>query len=376
MAQCLGFGSSGDGVLTVSSNTTDAPIDSSCSGNADSNSLSATNASFAADQIILIHQSRGTGAGNWELNKISSYVAGTITTVSALINTYADSGASQAQVLVVEQHSEITVNSGITLTVKAWDGSVGGIVAYLANTSFTNNGSIVGNGANGTNTESHAEPGNQGGFRGGMTHEAEVGGQGEGTSGDRDTQSASANGNGGGGGANSGGGSGAGGGNGTAGETGSSGSSAGGTIAGATDLTTMVFGGGGGGGGDTDGGNQGSGANGGALVFIFAKKITLASGSLISVNGGTGGDGSNFAGGGGGAGGSVFLKGQTIALGTNLVTATAGIAGNGGTGYNGGTGGVGRIRIETCSRTGTTNPSASESIGGYDFCGSATQIIE
>ena|SRR3990167_4016829 len=42
----------------------------------------------------------------------------------------------------------------------------------------------------------------------------------------------------------------------------------------------------------------------------------------------------------------------------------------------GGAGSVGRIRIEACSRTGTTNPAASESIGGHSFCGSFVGAIE
>ena len=131
------FGTGEDGVLTISSNTTDSPIDSSCSGTSGTTSLSATNASFEAGQLILIHQSRGTGVGQWELNKISSYVAGTITTVLSLSYTYTDSGASQAQVLVVKQYSGITINSGKTLTAKAWDGNIGGILAYFCSGATT-----------------------------------------------------------------------------------------------------------------------------------------------------------------------------------------------------------------------------------------------
>ena len=96
-----GFGDGLDGDLTISSNTTEAPIDSSCSGTAGSYSLTATNASFAAGQLILIHKSRGNTtvtAGEYELNKISAYVAGTITLKYALKNSYNDSGADQSQV--------------------------------------------------------------------------------------------------------------------------------------------------------------------------------------------------------------------------------------------------------------------------------------
>ena len=96
------FGDGSDGALTISADTTQAPTDSSCSGTAAAYTLSATNASFAAGQKILIQQSRGTGVGKWERNEIASYTAGTITLTDALTNTYTDSGASQAQVLVLK----------------------------------------------------------------------------------------------------------------------------------------------------------------------------------------------------------------------------------------------------------------------------------
>jgi len=118
------FGDGRDGDLVISSNTTDSPIDSSCSGTADSNSLSAFNASFATGQKIMIHQSRGTDAGVWEINEIESYNEGTIITKDPLEHTYTDSGASQAQVIVLKQYHNVTINSGVTWTAKAWDGNV------------------------------------------------------------------------------------------------------------------------------------------------------------------------------------------------------------------------------------------------------------
>ena len=91
--------------------------------------MSATNASFAAGQFILIHQTRGTGAGNWELNKIQSYTSGTITTTFALTNDY----TSGAQVLVMKQYSSVLIDTGVTLTGKAWNGTVGGIIGWFCN---------------------------------------------------------------------------------------------------------------------------------------------------------------------------------------------------------------------------------------------------
>ncbi len=127
------FGDGSDGAITISVNTTDTPIDSACTGTVSTYTLSATNASFAALQFVFIHQSQGTGAGNWQKNQIQSYTAGTITLVNALNATY----SSGAQVLVMKQYSSVTVNNAITWTAKAWTGTVGGILAFLCNGTVT-----------------------------------------------------------------------------------------------------------------------------------------------------------------------------------------------------------------------------------------------
>ena len=109
-----GFGNGTDGDLTISTDTTEAPIDSTCSGTAGQFSLTATNASFASGQAILIHKTRGlttTSAGAWELNYIASYSTGAISTVYPLQFTYQDSGADQSQVR--EQPPKGTTNSQI-----------------------------------------------------------------------------------------------------------------------------------------------------------------------------------------------------------------------------------------------------------------------
>ena len=91
------FGDGSDGALTISTNTTDAPIDSACTGTIGSTTLTATNASFAAGQRILIHQTRGTSAGQWMANKITAYVAGTITLESPLNASYTVGGGDPAR---------------------------------------------------------------------------------------------------------------------------------------------------------------------------------------------------------------------------------------------------------------------------------------
>ena len=82
------YGDGADGAYAPTTGTR-TEIDSACTANIDSNSVTATNTSFATGQTILIHQTKGTGAGQWEFNKISSYVAGTITTKYKTIYAYA-----------------------------------------------------------------------------------------------------------------------------------------------------------------------------------------------------------------------------------------------------------------------------------------------
>lgn len=346
-----GFGDGSDGDLTISGNTTEAPIDASCTATAGNTSISATNASFAIGQIIMIHKTRGsttTAAGTWELNKITNYSAGTITTKYALQNAYQDSGADQSQVRVLKQYNNVTVNNGVTYTAKAWGGDVGGIMAFCAKGTVTVTGNItasgkgyLGNTVNGGNQTN--------------------GRQGEGTAGAGGGDSRSANGNGGGGGVHYGSapysGGGGGGGNGAAGSNGTATSpGTGGSAVGVAALTTISLGGGGGSGGNENT-QFGAGGNGAGITLILAADISIT-GTIVS----TGANGANIGGGpsgnaGGGSGGSTLIKARTAVLGTNLVTAAAGAAGTGGGGGVGGAGGVGRIHLDyKTSYTGTTTP--------------------
>lgn len=350
------YGNGSDGALTISSNTTEAPIDSACTGTGGTTSLPATNGSFAPNQLILIHQSIGTGVGNWELNRIQSYSAGTITTAYPLINTY----ASGAQVRVLKQYSAVTVNSSQTYTAKAYNGTVGGIIAWLCNGTTTITGTVSANGIAGSNTTRGAGIGYLGGTP--STGDNSTGNQGYGTGG-VGSASTNANGNGGGGarkqsgsfaGGAGGGGHAAAGTNGTT--VGGSTGGAGGSEAGVAGLTTMVFGGGGGGGaGNTSGMGAGGG---GGIVLIISKTITVN--GAITTNGGNGvnANGTDNGSSGAGAGGSILLKGQQITLGSNIITASGGTGGtgSGGSGNSGG-GSVGRIHADyLLPVSGTTNP--------------------
>lgn len=329
------FGTGVDGAYSPSTST-DAPIDSACTGTASSTSLSATNVSFAPGQLLLIHQTQKTGAGNWELNKVSSYTTGTITTSYPLINTY----GTGAQVMVLKQYTSASIGAGVTVTGKAWDGTVGGLYGFvcLGQTTITGTLSLAGKGFRGAN-----------GRAGGNGADTAEGTPGAGAINSGDT---AANGNGGGAGGGNGGGGG-GGGNGTAGSDASADmehqKGRGGSSAGTAALTTAVFGGGGGGG--SNGTDPGNGANGGGLGLIISRFLTVTGSVVANGNNGT----AAISGGGGGAGGSILLKGQILSLGSTKITAAAGSGGSGT--WSGGGGGVGRIHADYASSlSGSTSP--------------------
>jgi len=329
----------------------------SCSGSASSTTLTLTSAGFSNGDLILIHQTRGTGAGQWEINYVVSGGGTTsLTLLKPLYYTYTDSGASQAQAVKIPRYNNVTCPSG-TWTVPSWNGDTGGILVLAARGTVTIAGTKNGKGV---------------GFVKGSQENAPSY-NGEGTGGPSSRAGDVANGNGGGGSNDrtpNGGGSG--GGNGTAGVAGGGNFNAG-ASAGSADLTMMVFGGGGGGGETV---NNGYGGNGGGICVMFAKNIMVTGGMNFSGNNGNNAT-SDGGGGGGGAGGSILIVCQSATLGSSLITATGGSGGNGSGGaYNGGAGGVGRIALHySGTYSGSTNPTLYanqdttlvESVGGIFF---------
>lgn len=322
---------------------------------------SASTSLAANDEVMLINlQGDATNNGNvgvYETFTVQSVSSATVTFTTNVAGTYGVGGNSTltGQKIVLQRvpnYTNVTVNSGITLTANAWDGTYGGMVAFKANGTVTVTGSI-----------STTAKGYRGGSRG-------TGGiQGESYKGSGSV-SIAANGGGGGGGCHilySGYYNGGGGGGGGYGATGSTSSSingnctdVGGSSYGIANLSTLFLGSGGGGGGDGCAGSGGSGAAGGGIVFISSSALTV-SGSIVtngntgsSASGGTGNCGA--AGGGGGSGGSIRITTNNSAtLGTNLLTTTAGSGGAGSLGDPGAAGAVGRIAVSGTA-TGTTNP--------------------
>jgi hypothetical protein len=338
------FGNGSDGPITFSTSTqfnppVDAVVDSGTSGGS-TLTVSSPSGIFQPGQQILIHQTRGSSAGVWELNSVQSYALGNITTNAPLANTYASSGANRAQVLVVPQYSNVTVSASVTVSAKPWNGAVGGVLAFFANGTLTVNGNISGDGA---------------GYAGGTSATSDNVTTGEGTVGPGVNNQRTANGNGGGA-AQSGFGSSGGGGNGTAGITGTWGS--GGNTVGTPDLTTADFGGGGG----AAGRSQGSGVGGAGGGFTFMSFATGTMAGAITSNGNPGQSfvGGDTSAGSGGAGGSILLRTQTANFGSSSIDATGGAGGTAAV-TNGNAGGVGRIRVEYCTSIsgGFSNPPAS-----------------
>lgn len=317
-----------------------------CSG-ASGQAVLTTGLSVSVGDIVLCHQSQGTGAGNWQLLTVKSTGSGNFTANENLDFTY----GTGAQAVLVPQYTGGTLSGTVTGT--SWNGTTGGIIALMANGDLTVSGAL--NAASIGYLGAVAQTGSNTSAT-----------QGEGTVGARGTTSVNANGNGGGGGASQPGISqngGGGGGNATAGGTGHGDSAAsyygvGGSAVGSANLTTMTFGGGGGGGSNGGSGNIAlPGGNGGSIIFIIAKTITVS--GTVSVNGqsatNTNGD---AAGSGGGAGGCCLIKCQTATIGTNRITASGGNGGidTGGNRY-GGNGSAGRIHIDySDTLSGTTTP--------------------
>lgn len=370
MAQFLGFGNAADGNPTLAG--TESPIDSTAATDGDGIRLDATNPSFAANQLVLIHQSQGPTVGGWEVNQIKAYSAGFITPSVPLVNTYSVSGGNQHQVRTLPQYGTATISG--SYTGKPWNGSTGGLLAFVAQ--VLNNTGTLSMDANG--------------FRGGAGSGAcncpsNPSNCGEGSPGASVNGQTSSNGNGGGGtngngmdgGPSGGGGEQSGGANaGGPGQGGTPGSA--GNVIGSSDCITMVFGGGGGGGrGEKNGsGNGGNGGNGGGIIFLMVGQITN-SGTITSqgqVGGAASFTSTDGAGGGGaGGGGVVFIKSNVAKYDNGTIT-TAGASG-GAPGCcaasTGGSSGSGFIRLEQCSysnASATMTGSLSVITGGLTWC--------
>ncbi|MBL8015247.1 MAG: hypothetical protein JNK26_03615 [Candidatus Doudnabacteria bacterium] len=355
-SMAFNLGNGADGELNIATGQTEYTdnvrthvLNSALSG--DNAVCVASTLGFKVGDEIMIVQSMGNQAGNYDFAKISHISFCWITLESAIANSYLTPNSS-AQVLKVPHYTDVNVSG--KLTVHPWDGRTGGVMAFRANGSVNlqSGGTID---ATGT------------GFRGGArtVGAAAIGIQGEGLNGQGSRTRVPNEPGGGGAGPGTGdGGAGAGGGahrspGGNAKDPFYGDPGLGSTVTyGEENLSKLFFGGAGGSGGTDDsgggGGFGGRGGNGGGIIYIEANKV-LGTGSILS-NGENGEDhngvpDSEHGGGGGGAGGSIKILADKI--NTDSIT----IASNGGAGGKakdgtGGSGGVGQAFIQYCEISG------------------------
>lgn len=308
--------------------------------------------------VVLIHQTQGAGAGNWELNKaVSDFTgSGTFTLEEPLEHSYlTDSGSNKAQIMRVPQYSSCNVTGTVT-PLAAWNGTWGGLFAVMCQETMSVGGMITADGY---------------GFRGGIGSRKSdnvAGQQGEsfsrpGSACATGTACTYPNDGGGGGGGERNGSSGGGGGagHGSAGGVGTGGGLAlgkGGSTYGDISIGRLYFGSGGGGGygNGSDDARGGNGGRGGGILLIWAHHLTIN--GTIKSNGTAGSNSASYAG-GGASGGTVRLVVGSASLGTNRAQAIGGAGGTNSYGDRGGNGGVGRIHVEYCdSVSGSSNPAA------------------
>lgn len=319
-----------------------------------------------------------SSAGRYEIIEISAIsesggVPTSITLNRTPTNSYNTGANSSLQVISFPRLGSPDYTTTSNLSATAWDGDIGGIIAFEVE---------------GTLTLAHNIDANADGFRGGdrdnnssgscdvttffNTNTNAFAAKGEGIYRSTNTSYDAAKGHilNGGGGGNEHNGGGGGGGNYTAGGDAGPGWNCGGGDAGGLgglDLSSeisgnRVFKGGGGGGGEGNNSVATDGGNGGGIVIILANEITTSGscgGRTISANGESSTNAGNDGGGGGGAGGSIILQVSTwsIAATCDLTIATDG--GNGGSvgsgNVHGGGGGGGQGVVVYTVTEPTTN---------------------
>ncbi len=331
--------------------------------------------SIAAGNTVLLINLRGDAAssgsvGQFEMLTVLSVAGATVTLTTALTKSYGVGGnadlTGQSVVLQrVPNYTDVTIADNGVLTTNAFDGLVGGVVAFQANGTVQVAGMIDVSGK---------------GYRGGLpgVQGDDFGQQGESPKGSGGRATAASL-NGGGGGKSAGGAAGGGGGGyGTIGTGGGSAqgiSGVGGGVAGDANLTQILFGGGGGGGGDDNRDFQFCnqqvcsppwqgypGGAGGGILLLAADAFNISNGFIRSLgaNGVSGPSafGEDGGAGGGGSGGSILLYANTVDTPVNRINAKGGAGGTtDGGGGAGGAGGVGRIAILTSGTiSGATYP--------------------
>jgi len=403
-----------DGEFFVVSSITENSVIVSGSGSGGTLGANIGNSFLFGDEILLINE-RGDNTnfgnvGNYEFLTVGSAASSTISFTTNIQKIYGATtnnfNLTGQQIIVqrVPNYTDVTIDSGQTLSASAWSGTAGGIIAFRANSTVTVNGSInvassgyrggyiEGSGPSSTFMGQGGEAfcgagglpgfssvGSSGAAGGGGSYSGYAGGRGicgggggagwgaVAVGGSGPTNYGGSGGGGGYAGAGGGGGYGSWGTGGMNYTTGVRASSGGENSSGNGGNSTAVIGGGGGGGGSFGfanlsklylgaGGGRGSGnngvnfsgigGNGGGTLFISANTLIVL-GSITSSGANGGNAGTVGAGGGGGAGGSIKILGKTVNMGASVISATGGTGGTSGgwTSVLGGDAGIGRIAV-------------------------------
>lgn len=385
----IGFGNGKDGDLVVSSANTIINSYTSLSGSYSAgdkiiNVSDATN--FAIGDAVIIHQSRGTGGGNKQKNRIEGKSGNQLTLSIPLDYGYGDdAGNRQAQLVRCPEYRSVKINNAASITPTAWNGDIGGIIAYSCNGKTTVDGFFNLKGK---------------GFRGGVGAQDDGGRvpafKGESSAGPSVSIGAmdgdnSPNDSGGGGGDSIGdwGGGGGGAGHAASGATGTNPTGnappgQGGNAVGDTSFSSAHLGAGGGGGGIDDSTYGGQGGDGGGLLFADSYEFVINNSTgyidLDATNGTSHGD--SGGGGGGGAGGGAFIRTAKGDIGTDRIYSRGGTGAPGGTAFatggDGGNGSKGRVRVEACSLSGSLGSTYADYlsvVGGQNWCGTGTVLM-
>ncbi len=386
----IGFGNGKDGDLVVSSANTIINSYTSLSasysaGDKVFNVADATN--FAVGDAIIIHQSRGTGFGNTQKNRIEGKSGNQLTVSIPFDYGYGDDGGNrQAQIIRCPEYSSVKINNTASIAPTAWNGDIGGIIAYSCNGKTTVDGffNLKGKGYRGglgANDDAGRIPAYYG--------ESGTGPSAQGPGGIDGTGAANGAGGGAGGSRSDNGAGGGGGGHANAGSNGFTAGSnpnpgQGGSSVGDAAFSSAHMGAGGGGGGIDDSTYGGQGGDGAGLLFADSYEFVINNSTgYIDMDGTNGtGHGDSGGGGGGASAGGAFIRAVKGDIGTDRIYARGGTGGPAGhafaDGGDGGPGSKGRARVEACTLSGSLGSSFadySSVVGGKEWCGTGTVMM-
>jgi hypothetical protein len=137
---------------------------------------------FQEGQLILIIQMLGDSAGIYEEAEIVTVNSGWLLVAENLVHTYVNDDTNKAQVLKINQYTNVTLYSSGVLTCSDWNGETGGIICFKVSEDLNVNGSInaSGKGYIGSNGSAGGSGGTGGlGGLGGSCETSKHGGNGE-----------------------------------------------------------------------------------------------------------------------------------------------------------------------------------------------------